>query len=610
MHLNISPKTVGWLVVAMVLNALLLLPVYTPMLDYGGKAFAQTGPPADTPTAVPVINIDIDIDNELNDEDDSGSGTNPGGGNSGDGSSSETIREIVSENDDNDDDDEPTATFTPLPTFTTTATPGERSLTPTPTPASRNETGSDGDEDREANTNQPAVPILLPRTGSAIDLADLPPLGADGQIYRIPVNVDGVMSLVPLNLGKGYQASLRIQTSTEYDIIVVVNPVDLAPSPLPETIDSLSQFTLDVYLVDSNNRIVAEITSHTPELVFTSDPLAIPTPENRPAMLFRFNEIDQRYERPQQSYDPNTKVMTAYLPATSFFALGVEPVEPTPTEAIVPPASEATEEANIATPTPIIPAATASPMDPEASNGSWWPWLGTLLAGLAGLGGLLYLLSRNRFNPPVSPIPPIAQTDKSSQGLVMAFAPQLNNEAIKVDLVALSQTSSTNTRSSMELNLLSVNLEAVIKPLENGYLQRNQTITIPNHFSLVGWQEQELSSNRLGRNILAGYLEWQGSSDIFALLNTVQLGDIIQLNGTISASYHYLIDDIQIYQGDTISAIDLAQATPTGNQLVVIGWSEAYELEQQKYRDYVVIQAHRDEVVTPQSTVGRNAVPV
>jgi hypothetical protein len=90
--------------------------------------------------------------------------------------------------------------------------------------------------------------------------------------------------------------------------------------------------------------------------------------------------------------------------------------------------------------------------------------------------------------------------------------------------------------------------------------------------------------------VLAGHLNWYGSDEIFARLHGLTRGDVIEVHSQTNTD-QYIVGEVQLYQTDTNSVVEMPQTTAEV-QLVLIAWGEAYDIDQQQYRDYIVIQAH------------------
>jgi hypothetical protein len=154
-----------------------------------------------------------------------------------------------------------------------------------------------------------------------------------------------------------------------------------------------------------------------------------------------------------------------------------------------------------------------------------------------------------------------------------------------------AQTMLSQTSSSTRLNLPSVEVSASIKAIKLGMAQIQHAITIPDEVNLVGWSEPGLPSDRFSYDVQAGHLDWYGPDEIFARLHELTPGDVIEVYSQTDIYYKYIVDGIQNYQADRTSVVEISQTT-ADDQLVLIAWGEAYDVDQQEYRDYIVIQAH------------------
>ncbi len=611
-------KVLGWITVALLINLLMILSLQTTLLslDYGGMAFAQTGPPDDTPTPIPTaapgpggdIIIDVSVDVSPGD----GGGSGDGGGGDGGGRTDDSVRAT------SEAERLPTPTFTPLPLTTVVIPP--RFVTETifvigVTPVV---------------TITPVVeatPIPLPDF-SACELASiagapgsgLPSLAGHGAVYQIPPAPGESFLQVTTKLGLDVcNCTLTVPTSPTQCIIaeldqdpgLVLNP----PAPLPANIRMLVPFNIDIYGI-SSSQTITEITFHSPPLVFTTDPLDVSDTDK--VVLLRYDETEQNYMFPQQQYNPATKILQAFISNTSFFVLGISTEEPldqmTATPEPAPPVSPATS------PEPLVPTLSPFPEEPstlpETGDGLSLLWLFlAILAGLLGIIALFLLLGGARALREMlqgAPPPAMAQNDNDTGGLALGFGLQMPDVTplIRVTLAALpaatalpagaavpaarsAQPDSPHSRPPTRLNLPSVEMSASISAVKPGLMRARQAITIPDDVDLVGWNELGLHPRKLSHTVLAGRLDWHSRPDeVFIYLQELELEDVIEIQGQSNIYYQYIVDEVQNYQADTSSVVEIPQAS-TEMELVLIAWGEAYDVEEQVYRDYIVIRAYQ-----------------
>jgi hypothetical protein len=144
------------------------------------------------------------------------------------------------------------------------------------------------------------------------------------------------------------------------------------------------------------------------------------------------------------------------------------------------------------------------------------------------------------------------------------------------------------TPSSTTLDLPSIGVNASIKAIKMGMMQVQHAVTVPNEVNLVGWDEESFSYN-----VCTGQLNWYGADEIFARLHELESGNIIEVHSQ-SNHHRYFVDEVQSYRADTTSVVEISPVT-AGNKLVLIAWGETYDVDQQEYRDYIVIQARQDD---------------
>jgi hypothetical protein len=143
----------------------------------------------------------------------------------------------------------------------------------------------------------------------------------------------------------------------------------------------------------------------------------------------------------------------------------------------------------------------------------------------------------------------------------------------------------------MGLNLASVEVYASINPHRPEILKDYGAITVPDNINLVGWSKLGLLPHRLTRSVFAGHLTWYDQEEMFARLLELLPGDIIVVSTARGPCYEYRVDKLQHYQADTTSVAKISQTTSEA-QLVLIAWSDSYDIDQRVYRDYIVIRAH------------------
>lgn len=580
--------TLGFAV--MLINVLLLQPLQPAWLasDYDGIAYAQTGPADDTPTPIPTAQQPTII---IVPVPEGGSGSDGRDGASGGGQTSDN-----DDDDDNDDADDPTPTFTPLPSTTPTLRPPEIiiiEVTPSVT-----ETVS-VPLSETSPTSEPPVAEATPTSATPTEpelISDsppdgVPPLIGNGAIYRIPADPNRTPAMLMVDLIRG-KLTLTVPTFPELDVVVRVDEDPALalnlPLSIPENIRPLALFNLDVYLV-SGSTVVAKVTTHSPELILvTQQP---DTGAEEQVTLLRYNEADEQYEFPRQEYDSGSQTFTAYLDQTSLFILGVQsgqsglaPVAPTllPT---VPPVEPAQ---------PIVP-------EPEAA-GEWLPLLWLLLAFLvifAGLIGLFLLLGGGRALAVMlgreSPASMVGE--HQTGGLLLAFPKQTLEvrSPIQIDLASLPTdpprwTGSEARSASAQVTLPAISVGGYISAVKPNMPRLRQALIVPTGIKLVSWDDTSFRLSKLSYAIAAGYLDWPDQEESFSRLHDLQPGDEIEIKSDSGSVYQYLVDEVQSYQADPNVRIDISQTT-LGPQLLLTAWSETYDLDDQEFRDYVVVRA-------------------
>jgi hypothetical protein len=612
MFINISSKrfwkVLGWILVALLINLLMILPLQTTLLslDFGGVIFAQTGPPADTPTPIPTA-----TPTHTSTSTSTPTATPPhtptpiptatpvqppspgGGGGSDDGGDRSGEADFVA-----------TATFTPLPFPTDPPVVTQTVVIFTPTPIV--EATASVEPTTAEETPTPLPPVTYSASACELISAENPPpgfptLAGNGVISCVPAGPSGTVVQVTTKMGRGaFNFTLAVPVSSDQSKIVeidqdpnfILNP----PASIPESIKLLVPFNIDLYSVD-NNHMITKLTSHAPPLAFNTSPLNVSSEDT--VVLLRYDEVEQKFKLPQQEYNPSTKVLKGFLTQTSFFVLGTlvdQPTSPLPgSDQVVP----------------TLPPARQGPVTtPEASKDLSPLWLFlAMLAGLIGVITMFLLLGGGRalmgMLPGASPVT-FAERDQETGGLALAFASQTSDpdSSIQVKLASLPATTSTQIalsqpQSSTRLNLPSIQVNASITAAKPGLLQVHQAVVTSDEVSLVGWNEAGLTPQNLAYTVLAGQLNWYGPDEIFARLHGLTRGDVIEVHSQTNTE-QYVVGEIQSYQADTGSMVEIPQTTAEV-QLVLIAWGEAYDIEQQQYRDYLVIQAY----VSGDSSIGQ-----
>ncbi|MCB0211926.1 MAG: hypothetical protein KDJ52_21475 [Anaerolineae bacterium] len=579
----------------LLINVLLLRPFQPAGLLSGddGIAHAQTGPADDTPTPIPTAQQPTIIIVPIPDSGSGGTGGSGGNGSSGTNGSGQTSN---NDDDDNEDNDDPTPTFTPLPSTTPTlsapevviieVTPSQTETVAIPPP-------------QPPVTEEPPVaeasPTTVVPTGPELINNSPPdgisPLAGNGAIYRIPAdpNRTPVELMVELTRGK---LTLTVPTFPELDLVVRIDEDPALalnlPLPIPNTIRPTSLFNLDVYLV-SGNTVVAKVTTHSPELILTTQQADL-APDEQVALL-RYHEPGEQYEFPRQEYDTNTQTFAAYLDKTSLFILGVQ-------------SGQASLVALAPTPIPTVPPFDSEQLttpDPEP-DGAWLSLLWLFLAFLvifAGLIGLFFLLGGGRALAALVGRTPAAGAAEQYQtgGLLLAFPKQTLEvrSPIQVDLAALPTnpprwTGSETRAASAQVDLPTVGVLGYISTLKPNMPYLRQALVIPTGVKLIGWDETNFRLSKLSYAIAAGYMDWPDQAESFSHLHDLQAGDEIEIRSSSGSVYQYRVDDVQSYQAEHNVRIDIPQTAP-GPQLLLTAWSEPYDLDNQEFRDYVVIHA-------------------
>jgi hypothetical protein len=613
MFTNISSKrfwkVLGWVLAALLINLLMILPLQTVLLslDFSGVILAQTGPPDDTPTPIPTAtpthtftptptptatpsNTSTPVPTAVPPQPPS-----PGGGGGSDGSGG-------SDGDRGGEADfVPTATFTPLPFPTDTLPLVVTQTVVIFTPTSIVEAISSVEPTPAEETPTPLPPTpASPVAYSACELIStenpppgFPTLAGNGVISCVPAGPSDTVVQVTTKMGQGaFNFTLTVPASPTQSKIVEIdqdpNFILNSPASIPESIKLLIPFNIDLYSIDSNH-MITKITSHTPPLAFTTSPLNISDQDT--VVLLRYDEVEQKFKLPQQEYNPDTKILKGFLAQTSFFILGTlvdQPTSPLPGSDQAVPTLPPTLHEPVTT-----PQATSKDLSPL------WLFL-AMLAGLIGVIAMFLLLGGGRallgMLPVASPAT-FVERDQETGGLALAFAAQTSgpDSSIQVKLASLPATTSSQTalsqpQSSTRLNLPSIGVNASITAAKPGLLQVHHAVVTSDEVSLVGWNEAGLTPHNLAYTVLAGQLNWYGPDEIFARLHGLTRGDVIEVHSQTNTD-QYTVGEIRSYQADTGSVVEIPQTTAE-LQLVLIAWGEAYDIEQQQYRDYLVIQAY------------------
>ncbi len=608
-----------WGMVAVVLNLLLLLPLF--QVDYSGIAFAQTGPPDDGGTPTPTATVtstptssstpvstftSVPVSQPL-----------PGNTPNIPVVKNPVAAEEVTRNTRTADsaDNHPTVTFTPLPRVNTvvSGTPSAVPNAGTPsavpnagTPGAGPNAGTPG-AGPNAGTPGAGAPETIPNSGTPsketsrpADLpTGVPTLTGFGSIHRIAPSEDGKMAEVKTKLGEGgYECSVKIGSSSEEKHVKIdegtaakITP----PAPIPAAVEQLSTFHLDVF-VTKNNGTATKETFHSPALIFMTPPLTVPN--GRIPVLMRYDEDAKEYQLPEQTYDRLTRILEAKLPKTSFFVLAIQPDQASG----LAPVWTVTESAmQVATPTTTpLPIATVPPQaigGPSSSMPFGW-LLFFMLMGLIGAVVAYMLLGKKGRTSSKMTTHAVEHTSEAD-GLVFAFGTSPHGQtALHVNLASLADTFTPKTTALHEsavaqLNLPSIEVEAGINAVKTEILKSRHAIMLSNGHKLTGWNTLATVSNSPvnAEVVYVGHLDWPQRSDIFTYLNKLRSGDRIETEDKASHAA-YVVSKVQLYHSDKTPAIEIPQTEPKP-QLVLVAWSDAYayELDKQEYRDYLVVQA-------------------
>ena len=545
-------KVITWSLAAAGINLLILLPLPATVaaLNFEGIAFAQTGPPDDTPTPIPTATPTSPIQ-----------------------TSNQAQSQPLNQN-----SQTPTATFTPFSVATFTPTPAAATNTPASTIVSEAAAPSPTVAPPAGNTDGSRLVTGNPPPG-------ISPLVNSGEIYQIPADPNGAGVSLPYALADDtFKVNLTIPASPAGDKIIRLEEAPAADTPvLPAGLEPLAFFNLDVYLLDSLSGTM-ELKIHSPALMFS---VAAPTTGDEAVVLLRYDETTQQYELLPQQYDPALGIVNVLLPKTSLFVLAKD---------VGYTAQLAGGDAAPSTDSqPAIPQQAASTGLPE----------GIFLLIFVGSVGAVALfvwlgkgsLVRSRVEP--ASIYPEVEAQNRAGGIVLAFAlpPLKQQTVITAALPLLSQITrladtSPQEALSMGIKLAAVETIASIHPLNPNVLESAEAVTLPPHLTLVSCDDNGVQPYKLSPAIRAGILTWHGADDeIFDRLRELQTGDAIEIICQNVSFYRYNINTVRVYQSDNSSVIQIAQTTPDA-QLVIIIWSEAYDVDHRVYRDYLVIQAH------------------
>lgn len=593
--------------------------------DYGGAAQAQTGPPADTATLIPTatptggvtntptptftpisgtatstptptitgtlptstpevvataiqIIIDIDIDND----NDNSSTTNPGSGGDGNNDIIRTILATVERG------GAPTPTFTPLPTrapITATAT-AERVVIPiatsdttnTPDTPTATATATPLPQEPVAAATPTPAPLLVDAV--PIDPNTVPtgiaPLDGMGGFYRIDPAPEGTFARLITNFGyPGCDWTLIIPTSPLTTKIVRLEvglaQLDAITTPFPNFISPLAAFNLRVYGT-TNGIIDLELTQHDPPIGFVTCPLDLP-PENK-GVLLRYEPAVQAYQYPHQEYDPVSRILRGYLSQTSLFVAG---------SLLETQLMQTTTSTTTLTTTP-----------DESSGLPWWIFWAILLGFLGVIALFLLLGGGPALMGLFAPAPAQPQETMKPNGLVLAFANDGPPTQVRLaELPTLAQAVPTSTPLAL-IWVPDAGSEIPVYPVRPGMLKQGRALTLTNGTSLVSWNGYDLS--RLAGMVVTGCVNWQQSESMFARLHQLQPEQPLEIFANNNDHYNYTIDSITTYQATDNLIIEPTVLAPNP-QLIFITWSELYDIDQQPYRDFLVLQASQREII-------------
>lgn len=137
------------------------------------------------------------------------------------------------------------------------------------------------------------------------------------------------------------------------------------------------------------------------------------------------------------------------------------------------------------------------------------------------------------------------------------------------------------------LSIPSIGVEA---PIVAVGLEPSGIMASPPEAGLVVWYELGPRPGESSNAVLAGHVDWKGKVGIFARLDELQIGDVIEVQNGPDSGFQFAVESINQYQASTAPVAEIFGSSPH-SIITLITCTGPFDPIRQEYRDRLIVKA-------------------
>jgi len=141
------------------------------------------------------------------------------------------------------------------------------------------------------------------------------------------------------------------------------------------------------------------------------------------------------------------------------------------------------------------------------------------------------------------------------------------------------------------IKIPAINVDA---PVIQVGLEPSGIMASPDDAAIVGWYELGPRPGESSNAILAGHVDWKGEIGVFSELDTLKIGDAIEVESAPNVSYKFVVESIEQYSTDNAPLDEIFGGTPQ-SIITLITCGGIYDAIRQEYNDRIIVRARKVE---------------
>lgn len=137
---------------------------------------------------------------------------------------------------------------------------------------------------------------------------------------------------------------------------------------------------------------------------------------------------------------------------------------------------------------------------------------------------------------------------------------------------------------------LSIPRIGVEAPIMAVGLEPSGIMASPSEAGLVAWYELGPRPGEPSNAVLAGHVDWKGAIGVFARLDELQVGDVIEVQNGPDSGFQFAVESVNRYQAATAPVAEIFGSSPH-SMITLITCTGPFDLLRQEYRDRLIIKA-------------------